>query len=88
VIGEEAENVLKRKDRTIEVQRMWNVQNKGDTSNNRGNSDHLKIIQKVRDQCIWKALHQQITKKNSHVCHCANTSESTTVNVQDFYHGK
>ena len=37
VIKKEAEKILKYKDLTIEIQRMWNVKNKGDTSNNRGN---------------------------------------------------
>jgi len=29
--------------------------NKSDTSNNRGNSNHLRVIQKVLDQHTWKA---------------------------------
>jgi len=41
VIKKEAEKILKYKDLTIEIQRMWNVKkNKGDTSNNRGEWDY------------------------------------------------
>jgi phosphopantetheine adenylyltransferase len=32
----EAEKVLKCKDRTMQIQRFWNVINKSDTSNNMG----------------------------------------------------
>jgi len=50
VIEKEVEKILKYKDLTIEIQRMWNVKNKGDTSNNRGDWDYLKVIQKIREQ--------------------------------------
>ena len=50
VIKKEAEKVLNYKDVTIEIQCMWNVKNKGDTSNNRGDWDYLKVIQKIREQ--------------------------------------
>ena len=50
VIKKEAEIILKYKDLTIEIQRTWNVKNKGDTRNNRSNRNHLKIIQKIPEQ--------------------------------------
>jgi len=50
VIKKEAEKILKYKNLTIEIQRMWNVKNKDDTSNNRGDSDYFKVIQKIREQ--------------------------------------
>jgi hypothetical protein len=50
VIKKEAEKILKYKDLTIETQRMWNVKNRGDTSNNMGDWDYFKIIQKIREQ--------------------------------------
>jgi hypothetical protein len=50
VIKKEAEKILKYKDLTIEIKRMWKVKKKGDTSNNRSNWDHFKIIQKIHKQ--------------------------------------
>ena len=44
VIKKEAEKILKYKDLTIEIQRMWNVKKKDDTSNNRGDWDYFKVI--------------------------------------------
>jgi hypothetical protein len=37
VIKKEGEEILTYKDLTIEIQRLWNVKNKRDTSNNTGN---------------------------------------------------
>jgi len=42
VVKKEAEKILKYKIPTIEIQRMWNVTSNSDTSNNRGNWNHLK----------------------------------------------
>jgi hypothetical protein len=44
VIKKEAEKILKYKDPTIEIQRMWNKKNKCDFSNNRRDWDHFKVI--------------------------------------------
>jgi hypothetical protein len=44
VTTKEAENILKYKDLTIEIQRMWNVKTNVIPSNNRGNWNHPKII--------------------------------------------
>ena len=50
VIKKEVEKILKYKDLTTEIQRMWNVKNKVDTSNNRSDWDYFKVIQKRREQ--------------------------------------
>jgi hypothetical protein len=52
--------------------------NKSDTCNNRGNWNHLQIIQKAFEQRKWKARHQGTTE-NNHTGHCAHASESTDV---------
>jgi len=50
LIKKEAEKILKYKDLTVEIQRMWNLKNKGDISNSRGDWDYFKVIQKIREQ--------------------------------------
>jgi hypothetical protein len=44
VIKKEAEKILKYKDLTIKIQCMWNVKNKGDSSNNSRDWDRFKVI--------------------------------------------
>jgi hypothetical protein len=55
--------------------------NKCDTSNNRGNLNHFKIIQKIPEQRTGK-LRSQGATENSHIGHCTHTAESTNVKVQ------
>jgi hypothetical protein len=50
VIKKEAKKILKYKDLTIEIQRMWNVKTKGDSSNNSCDWDHFKVNKKIRKQ--------------------------------------
>ena len=59
--------------------------NKGDTSNNRGDWDFFKVIQKIREQHTGKTRSQGTTE-NSHIGHCTHTSESTNVKVQQIQH--
>ena len=49
VIKKEAEKILKYKDLTTEIHHV-ECKNKGDTSNNRGDWGHFKVIQKIREQ--------------------------------------
>jgi hypothetical protein len=46
VIQKEAEKIVKCKDLTIEIQRMWNVKTKGDNSNKWSDCNNFKIIKK------------------------------------------
>jgi hypothetical protein len=56
--------------------------NKSDASNDRGNWNLHKIIQKTPEQLTGKARNQGTTE-NSHVGHSTRTSESTNVKVQN-----
>jgi len=64
VIRKEDEKILKYKDLTIEIQRMWNVK----TNNNRNDRDYFKVIQKIRRQHTRKTRSQGTTE-NSHTGH-------------------
>jgi hypothetical protein len=60
---------------------------KSGINNNRGNWNHLKIIQKIPEQYTSKALNQGTTV-NSHMGHCTHTLESSNVKVQNTEHEK
>jgi hypothetical protein len=90
MIKKEAEMILRYKDLTTEIQRLWNVKkDKGDTSNYRGNRNRLKILQKIPEQHTGKARSQG-TAENSHIGRCTGTAGSrpTNVKVQNIQHGK
>jgi hypothetical protein len=76
----EAKSVLKYKDLSIDIQRMWKVK-KYDTSNNRGNWNDLKIIPKISEQHTSKARSEK-TAEHSHIGHCIYSVESINVKLQ------
>ena len=81
VIKKDTNKILKYKDLTTEIQCMWNVKNKGDTSNNGGKWDYFRVFQKIREQHTGKTQSHGTTE-NSHIGHCTHTSESTNVKIQ------
>jgi hypothetical protein len=60
--------------------------NKSDTSNNKGNCKHLKIIQKIPEQHTGKAQCLGTTE-NRHTGHFPHISESTDVKYTTFNMG-
>jgi hypothetical protein len=55
--------------------------NKCDTSNNRGNWNHLRITQKIPEKHNRRRRNRGTTE-NSHTGHCTHTEESINVKVQ------
>ena len=50
----EAERILRYKNLTVEIHRVWDVKTKSVTGNNRDNWSHLKTIQKISGQHTGK----------------------------------
>ena len=55
MMKKEAENILKYKSFTIEIQSTWEEKNKCDKSNSTVKWNHLKFIQKIPEQHNEKA---------------------------------
>jgi hypothetical protein len=81
VIKKEAENILKYKDLTIEIQRMWNVKTKvipviiGATATI--SKSFRKYVSNIPRNHEVKEL-----QKISHIGHCTHISESANVEIQ------
>jgi hypothetical protein len=80
VIQKEAEKILKYKDLTIEIQRMWNVKTRvipviiGATGTI--SKSFRKYVSIIPGNHEFKEL-----QKNCHIGHCTHTSESADVEV-------
>ena len=84
VIKKESENIIKYKYFAIQIQRLWNVKNRSDASNNRSNWSHFKITQTIPEQLTRKAGNQG-TAESSHSGHCTLTAVSADVKVQNIF---
>jgi hypothetical protein len=87
LIKKEAGKFLKYKDLRIQTQGMWNIKIKSYATNNRGNWNHFKIIQKIPEELSGKVRNQGTTE-NSHISHCTHTAAGTNVKVRNIQHGK
>ena len=88
VIKREAEKILKCKALQYKYS-TFGTQNKSDTSNNRGNWNHLKITQKVPEQHIGKALRdiKELLKTATPGTAHTHTAGSTDVKYTTFNMG-
>jgi hypothetical protein len=82
MIREEAEKILKYESRNNRNRAYVKYKNYCNTCNNKDNCKHHKILQKTSEQHNWRARRQRITE-NRHIRHCAHTSESANVKVQN-----
>jgi len=68
--------------KTLQYKSSTCAKNKSDVSNDKGNWNLLKIVQKIPEQQTGKARNQGTTE-NRHVGHSTRTSESTNLKVQN-----
>jgi hypothetical protein len=80
VIKKETEKVLTYEFLTVVTQHMWNLKMITVIIGATGN---VRIIQKIPNQRAWKAQHAE----NCRTGHCAHTSESTNVQLQNVCRG-
>ena len=81
VIKKEAEKILKYKDLTIEIQRMWNVNTKVMPVITGETGAISKSFRKYVSNIPGKHEVNELQKR-SHIEHCTHTAESTNVKVQ------
>jgi hypothetical protein len=80
VIKKEAKKILKYKELTIEIQRVWSVKTNV-TPIITGDWNHFRILQKILGQHTGKARYQGTTD-NSYIGHSTHSSESANVEAQ------
>ena len=81
VIKKEAEKILKYKDLTTEIQRMWNVKTKVIPVIIGATGTISKSFRKYVNSIPGKHEVKELTE-NSNIGHCTHTAESTDVKVQ------
>jgi hypothetical protein len=80
----EAQKVLRYKDLTIEIQRMWNIQAKAKPLKVQTTRTISKSLGKYLSNIPEKQEIKELAKKN-HIGHCTHTSESTNVKVHNLF---
>jgi len=81
VIKKEAEKILKYKNLTTEIQRMWNVNTKAISVMIGATGTVSKSFRKDMSNIPGKHEVKEVTE-NSHIGQCTHTAESTNVKVQ------
>jgi len=81
MIKKEAEKILKYKNLTTEIQRMWNVNTKAISVMIGATGTVSKSFRKDMSNIPGKHEVKEVTE-NSHIGQCTHTAESTNVKVQ------
>jgi len=85
VFKKEEEKILKYKDLTVEIQRMWNVKTKVIPVIIGATGTISKLFRKYVSNIPGKYEVEELTE-NSHIGHCTYNAESTNVKVQSIEH--
>jgi phage pi2 protein 07 len=85
VIKKEVENILKYKELTKEIQRMWNMKANVIPRKNRRDVNYPTVTQTTLEKHTMKARNRGITE-TSHIWHCTQTVGSANVKVQNIFH--
>ena len=81
MLRKEAEEILKYKELTTEIQRMWNVKTEMMPVIIGGTGTVSELFRKYVSNIPGKHEVKELTE-NSHIGHCTHTAESTDVKVQ------
>jgi hypothetical protein len=87
VIKKEAEKILKYKDFTIGIQRMWNEKGRLIPVITGANGTISKSLRQYLRNIPGKHEIKELAK-NRHIGHCTQTAESADVKVQNTFHGR
>jgi hypothetical protein len=86
VIKKEAEKILKYKQLTTQIQRMWNVKPEVIPALRGATGIISKITQTKPEQHTGRG--HQATTANNHAGQCTHTAESDGVKAQNMFHGR
>jgi hypothetical protein len=87
VIKTEAEKILKYKDLTTEIQRMWNVKAKVMPVILGATGTVAKSLRQYLSNILGKYEIKEL-QTNSHIVHCTQTAGSADVKVRNIFYGR
>ena len=81
-------NVLKYKDRIMEILLMWDVREKVIPVITGAAGTISKSLRQYLGNVPEKHEIKELQKKNNHIVHCTQTAGSADVKVQNIFHGR